>query len=401
MEMKKLLDYMQNHTEEFLSLLKETTLIETPTEGDKNDLAACRDCFAHMFSLLGFNSRVVPSGDARYGDHLLMEYGDGGQPLLIIGHYDTVYHKGSFSKDIWQIEGNRLIGPGVLDMKGGIVLTYMAIKALQSLDLLPAGKIAFFLSSDEEAGSHASRMHFETWARKSKAAFVVESSVGVEGDYIGGLKSGRFGRSTYTFAAQGKSAHSGLEPECAESALIELARQAVALEGLSDYGDLNKETDNTSVVTIGCTSMHSGDAGWPTIPGGGELSIDARFSTAELMAEYDKILREPKPFNPNVQIDVSGGIEKPPFDSGLPGNKALQERAVRIGKELGIEMAPRIVRSGSDGNFASATGCPTLDGMGVTGNYAHQPGKEYLRLDHIPFRGAFLAGMIAEVLNAR
>lgn len=389
-EAMQLQKYMRAHIDEYLEILREAVLIETPTEGDKGDLARCREYFAKVFSSIGFSTTLVSSNDERYGDHVMMEYGEGADQLLIGGHYDTVFPKGTFLPGLWQIDGEKLIGPGVLDMKGGNVLAFMAVKALQELDLMPSGKkIVVFLNSDEEAGSYSSHMHYKALAKKSKAAFIVESSVGVKGDSIGGIKSGRFGRGNYTFAAQGKPAHSGLDPRLAESALKELAQQAIVLEGMADYD---------KVVTIGCTCLKSGNAGWPTIPGDGELTIDARFSTMELMKEYDGIFRNIKPCNPNVKINVTGGIEKPPFDPDLPGNKALQQLAIQVGLELGVEITPGIVRGGSDGNFTASAGCPTLDGLGVTGGNVHQPG-EYMRTDHIPFRGALLAKMILEVLK--
>lgn len=182
-EAKMLLDYMENHSNEFLEVLKEAVLIETPTEGDKEDLKKCRDYFAKIFANIGFKCSVVPSNDSRYGDHLLMELGNGDEQVLFVGHYDTVYPKGTFG-ELWKQKGTKVWGPGILDMKGGDVQVYMVAKALKELKLLPENKkIVFFLSSDEEAGSYTSHMHYEELAKESKAAFVMEST---RGDYVGG-----------------------------------------------------------------------------------------------------------------------------------------------------------------------------------------------------------------------
>ncbi|MEN1967901.1 M20/M25/M40 family metallo-hydrolase [Lentibacillus sp. N15] len=386
-EAEMILDYMEKHSHEFLEVLKETVLLETPTEGDKEDLRRCRDYFAKTFSDIGFTCTVVPSEDSRYGDHLLMELGSGNEQVLFVGHYDTVYPKGTFG-ELWKQEGTQVWGPGVLDMKGGDVQVYMVAKALKELHLLPENKkIVFFLSSDEEAGSYSSHMHYEKLAKKSKAAFVMESA---RGDDVGGLKIGRFGRSNYTFVAKGRPAHSGQEPENAESGLMELAKQAVYLESL---------TDLEKVMTVACTCLTSGHAGWPTVPGDGELTIDARYSSAEMAAEYDKHFQDLKPYNPEVTITTKGGIEKPPFDEKDPKHQALYEKAKAVGKELGMEMEGIITRGGSDGNFTASVGCPTLDGMGMTGDYVHQPGKEYINTDHVAVRGAFVARMVLEVLR--
>ena len=268
-----LLAYMDRHLEEFVETLEGAVLLESPTEGDKNDLSLCRNYFEKIFSSIGFTCRVVPSDDPRYGDHLYAEYGEGEEQVLFVGHYDTVYPKGTF-QPLWRMEGGRAYGPGALDMKGGDVQVYMVAKALIELGLLPRKKkIAFFLSADEETGSLASRKHYEAHAARSSAAFVMESAMG---DYIGGLKIGRFGRGVYDFIAEGKQAHSGLEPYRAESGLKELARQALALEDLTFY-DRGSET-----VTVACTCLESGNSAWPTIPGDGHLTIDVRFSSEEL-----------------------------------------------------------------------------------------------------------------------
>lgn len=387
-EAELLMDYMEKHNYEFLRLLKESVRLESPTEGDKRALEKCRDFFAETFSEIGFTCTVVPSNDSRYGDHLLMELGTGDEQVLFVGHYDTVYAKGSFG-DLWKVEGTKVYGPGVLDMKGGDLQVYMVAKALKELRLLPDNmKIVFFLSSDEEAGSYSSYMHYEKLARKSKAAFVMESA---KGDDIGGLKIGRYGRSNYTFIAEGKPAHSGQEPEKAESGLMELAKQAIYLESLTD---LDKG------VTVACTCLESGNSGWPTVPGDGKLTIDARFSSAELATEYDELFNNLKPFNPEVKLIAQGRIEKPPFDEKKSEHKALYSKAIDIGKEFEMNMEGIITRGGSDGNFTASVSCPTLDGMGMSGDFVHQPGKEYINADHVAKRGAFVARMVLEVLRS-
>lgn len=382
-----ILEYMERHKDEYLSVLKEAVNIETPTEGDKKDLETCRNYFAALFAEVGFKCSVVPSNDSRYGDHLLMELGDGEEQLLFVGHYDTVYQKGSFGER-WKQAGAKIWGPGVLDMKGGIVQVYMVVKALKELHLLPSNKkLVFFLSADEEAGSYTSHSYYEKLAEKSKAAFVMEPS---SGDDAGGLWTGHFGRGNYTFTGEGTSAHSGLEPENADSALKELAQQAVYLESLTNLHE---------GVTVACTCLNSGNAGWPTVPGDGNLTIDARFSSEELAKEYDALFQNLKPYNPKVKLTVKGGIEKPVYDEKQSEHKALYETAKKVGKTLDMEMKGVMVRAGTDGNFTASVGCPTLSGMGMSGSYLHQPGKEYINTNHIAIRGAFVACMVMEILG--
>lgn len=429
---EQLLKYMEDHHQDFLAALEGAVRLESPTEGDPDDLIKCRNYFAELFRGIGFRVTTVKSIDPRFGDHLLMEYGkDAGvaadflsawwearienkdttspkwdklvggssNQILFGGHYDTVHDKGIFGEELWKIDGDHAIGPGILDMKGGDIQVYMIAKAFQELNLMPDdARIVFFLTSDEEAGSYGSSLLYQALASQSKAAFIVESSVGVEGDYIGGLKCGRFGRGNYTFEAHGTPYHSGLNPTLAESGLIELAKQAVLLEGMTYFDKFNPDTGENETLTIGCTCLESGNAGWPTVPGDGKLTIDARYSTGELAEKYDQLFHNMISFNPKVSITTSGGIEKPPFDKDLPENKVLQTLAKEVGLELGVEMHLGIVRGGSDGNFTASTGCPTLDGLGVTGGHVHQLG-EYINLSHVPFRGAFTAEMTLRVLE--
>lgn len=384
---KKLIDYMEKHTDEFLGILKDVVNLESPTQGEKKNLKMCMDYFEKKFSEIGFTSNVISSNDSRYGDHLLMELGEGDEQVLFVGHYDTVYKSGAFG-DTWRQEGTKIWGPGILDMKGGNVQVYMIAKALKELNLISKNqKITFLLTSDEEAGSPSSHRHYVELAKKSKAAFIMEPSLGSDS---GNLTIGRYARGNYTFVAEGQPAHSGQHPEKAESSLKELSQLAIYLESL---------TDLKKGVTIACTCLISGNAGWPTVPGVGELTIDARFSSAKLAENYDSLFQNLKAFNPEIEITTKGGIEKPPFDEKDPIHKDLYDNAKRIGKSFDLEIKGFVERAGSDGNFTASAGCPTLDGMGMTGNYLHQPDKEYINTNNVSVRGAFVARMVLEVFK--
>ena len=425
---------MQAHRQEYMDALEGAVRRETPTEGDHADLDACRAYFADLFRSIGFHVTEVKSLNQRFASHLLVEYGQGAGELaeelerwlasqgdgpvvcrekwspevggrtdriLFGGHYDTVHNKGIFGEP-WVIDGDHAVGPGVLDMKSGDTMVWFIVKAFQDLGLMPEGKrIAFLLSSDEEAGSYGSSEIYKFLSCHSKTTFIMESSFGItdiDSNYIGGIKCGRYGRGNYTFEAHGTPYHSGVDPTKAESGLIELAKQAVRLEEMTYFDKLNPETGEKETLTIGCTCLDSGNAGWPTVPGDGKLTIDARFSGARMAEEYDKFFHDLPSFNPNVKITTEGGLEKPPFDKNLPGNKALQAMALEVGKTLGVDMHLGIVRGGSDGNFTASTGCPTLDGLGSTGGHVHQIG-EYINISHMPFRLAFTAEMALRVLE--
>lgn len=384
---KNLKEYMEENYEIFVDMLKDVVHIETPTKGKKEDLEKCRKYFENKFSHLGFKCFTIPSNDDNYGNHLLMELGEGDEQILFVGHYDTVYDKGTFG-ELWKEKDSKIWAPGILDMKGGNVQVYMVAKALIDLDLIPENKkIVFLLTSDEEAGSPTSSKHYKEIARKSEASFIMEPTMG---DNIEDLTVGRFARGNYTFIAEGKSAHSGQEPESAESGIIELAQQAMYLENL---------TDLVNGVTVACTCLDSGNAGWPTVPGAGELTIDARFVSNDKAEEYDEIFQNLKPFNSQVKITTKGGIEKPSFEASDVQNKALYEKAKIIGEKLELNIEGSIGRAGTDGNFTASVGCPTLDGLGMTGNYLHQPGEEYINIKDVAVRGAFVASLVLEILN--
>ena len=208
---ENLREYMQAHLSDYLSALEGAVRRETPTEGDRADLDICRAYFAELFRSAGFQVTEIPSLDPRFAPHLLMEYGaDAGSAaqellswlsarkdtdapevwspevggrsgqILFGGHYDTVHDKGIFPQ-LWEIDGDHAVGPGVLDMKSGDVMVWLLVKAYQDLGLMPEGKrIVFLLTSDEEAGSYGSSALYRHMACRSEAAFIVESSVGVE-----------------------------------------------------------------------------------------------------------------------------------------------------------------------------------------------------------------------------
>ena len=424
-----------------MDALKGAVTLESPSEGETEDLNKCRNYFADLFRSEGFTVTEVETYSSKYANHLLVEYGknagdaaksfkawqdanretlnkikegtakstdlpqvswDGGSGNYVLfgGHYDTVQKKGAFG-DPWVETEDTVVGPGILDMKSGGILVWFVVKALKELNLFPEdGHVVFFLSGDEETGSKGSAEYYKEMARHAKAALITEPATGIVGldpNHIGGVKIGRFGRGNYTFVAEGTPYHSGINPTFAESALIELSLQAVRLEQMTFFDKVNPETGRPESVTVGCTHLEAGQAGQCTVPGDGVLSIDARYSTVALAEEYDKVFQNMVSFNPKVKIKTLGGIEKPPFDKDLPGNKKLQELVLEIGREFGVDMQLGMVRSGSDANFTSSTGCPTLDGVGVTGGHIHQPG-EFIFCDHIPFRAAFLAELTLRLL---
>jgi glutamate carboxypeptidase len=295
---------------------------------------------------------------------------------LCVGHYDTVFPIGTIKNMPFKIEKDKAYGPGILDMKGGIIMGYYAVKALQELDMLPEDKITFFINGDEESGSFNSSELIVKEARKNRYALILEPGQ----DEIGQVKIGRYGRCTYDITAYGKAAHSGSNPHHAISPLLELAHQLIRIHEMNDY---------EGGVTLTPTYIQAGIHGTCVVPEAGKVSVDVRARDGELLKKIHDVVMNLSPATSGIKLEIKGGIDKPP----LEGDKKLFETARELGAEIEIEVSGVISRGGSDGNFTAAAGVPTLDGLGMTGLELHTSG-EYININYIPKRTTMLARMI-------
>jgi glutamate carboxypeptidase len=320
----------------------------------------------------------------KFGNHLQVDFAghSSGKPLLLLGHLDTVYRMGTISKMPCRVAEGRVWGPGVLDMKSGIALLLHAIAALRSWNRnrLPR-PVRVLLVSDEEVGSESSRKITETLARQSAAVLVLEPAYGLQG----AVKTARKGVGEYGIKITGKAAHSGLDFEKGESAVIELARQIIAI---SNMVDLKRGiTLNVGIARGGTRSN--------VIPEEASAFVDVRVPTMKDAKAIDSKLHELKPFNPNCKIEVLGGINRPPMER-TAGIGALYEKAAGVAKELGWNLEEAAVGGGSDGNFTASLGIPTLDGLGAVGEGAHAS-HESIVISELPRRAALLARLIETV----
>lgn len=376
---EKILTYFKDHQKELLGLLKEFVELESPTYESKEASDKCGLFLQRIFKDLGFRIQVIPQ--TKCGDHIIAEYGSGEKGVLFVGHYDTVFPLGTLKTMPFRIDEDKAYGPGVLDMKGGILLGYYAVKALKELELLPNKKITFFFNSDEEPGSFTSSGLIVAEAKKNKHALILEpGNFPVLENELGRIKTARYGRGTYRIAVQGKSAHSGGNPEEAISAMTELAHQILKIQSMNDY---------EKGFTLAPTCMSSGIEGTCMVPGEGWLSMDVRFLNKEIAEEKNRQILNLKPILPGATIEVTGGIDKPP----LVADPALIKRAEEIGRELGMNIEGVVGRGGTDGNFTSGAGVSTLCGLGLTGRYIHNA-KEFIYTGHIPQRGALVARLL-------
>lgn len=361
----------------FLDLLRQAVELESPTYGDKQASDACCRFFQKLYEELGFTVKVIHQPDC--GNQCIAEYGDGPESLFLVGHYDTVFPMGTLKTMPWRVEDGKAHGPGALDMKGGFIQCWQALAILRDLGIAPRKKLRVFFNSDEEAGSPSSHERIMAEARNSVYSLILEPGL----KNLGDVKSSRSGRAVYKIIAHGRAAHSGIEPQNAASAILELAHIVPALDALNNPG-LN--------TTVSPTFVTAGIDNTATIPGEGRLTVDIRSTTAEELTRVCTAIEGLQPAVPGVRLEILGGLEKAPLEHTEP-NRALFLRANALARELGFELTGHAIGGGSDGNFTAMAGAVTMDGLGLTGEFSHNE-KEYVLLDHIPFRVALLARLI-------
>lgn len=369
---------MELYLEDFLNLLQELVLIETPTYGGLINMDNCADHIQNIFTNLGCNVRRIKNEDA--GDHLLI-YSPykGHDKVLVIGHYDTVYPIGTIKKMPFKIENEKVWGPGVVDMKGGIVQIFFALKILFELNLIPRKEVAILLTSDEEGGSTTSKELVKAEAQKSKYTLVLEPGF----PDINAIKTSRYARGVYQIEAFGVASHAGNCPEKGVNAIDEL----ISIKNKIDKWD---NINNGSTCTV--IQLNGGNAGASVVPDYATMKVDVRAKDNSLAEMIDSELHALKPVSNGAEILVTGGIEKPAleFDSK---NESLFHIAKEIAELFDISLIGKAVRGGSDGNFSFSAGSATLDGLGMTGDNLHNP-EEYILLHSITKRTAYLAGLL-------
>ena len=316
----------------------------------------------------------------KLGDSLEIRFGGqyrGESSVMLLGHLDTVWELGTLAKMPFKATRDRIAGPGLLDMKAGVVMALTAVEVLQETQLLRR-PITLLVHGDEEIGSPASRKLTEAVARKSAAVYVLEPAQGDAGAY----KTARKAVGLYHLHVRGIAAHSGVDFEKGHSAVVELARQIGVLQYMTD---LSKGiTVNPGVIGGGTGSNVIAAEAW--------AEIDVRLARKQDTAKLDRALRSLKPFDKSCTLTMSGGMNRPPMERSK-GTLALFQRAQCLAAEIGIPLEEAATGGASDGNFTAALGVPTLDGMGAVGAGAHAP-HEHLIRKHLAPRTALLAAML-------
>jgi len=299
--------------------------------------------------------------------------------ILALGHSDTVWPLGTLKTMPFRQSRGRLWGPGVLDMKAGLVFFAFAMRILRELDVPVRRKVVLQVNSDEEVGSPSSRLLTEDAARQSAAVLVLEPGTGLDGK----LKTARKGIGDYQITVRGRAAHAGLDFEKGANAVVEMARQ---IERIAGFTRLKQGiTVSPGVIQGGMRSN--------VVPAECHVEVDVRAPSAAAQRYLERQFASLKPFDKRCTVEVAGGLNRPPMERSA-GIQRLFQTARTLAEELGVTLEESSSGGGSDGNFTAALGIPTLDGLGAVGEGAHAP-HESILINRIADRTALLAKLVA------
>jgi len=374
---ERILDYARQQDELFVDMLREFVEAESPSSHPAVHKRT-RHSFMAALSELDYLVRETGTPDSPRHVYARPKQRDrSAATQLVIGHYDTVWPIGTLAKRPFEVDGNIIRGPGVFDMKGGLVQLIIALRALREFEQTPTILPVIFVNADEEIGSRTSTRFIRLLAQHADRAFVLEPALGDQGS----IKTERKGIGRFTITVYGKAAHAGLDPESGASAILELSHVIQKLFAMND-------ADKGITVNVG------------TVDGGVQPNVVAPHSTAVIdvrvptIADGDRIEQEIHGLTaevPGVRLHIEGAIGRPSMET-TPRNQVLWGRAKQIGAELGLKLSRARVGGGSDGNTTSQY-TATLDGLGPVGHGAHAE-HEFLYIDKTLERVALLAMLL-------
>lgn len=372
--MPELLDAARALTDRMAASVGDLVRVESPS----SDVEACRRVIDVAAEVAGEWTRA-PGRALTHGGRPVLQWGPTQPKVLLLGHLDTVWPLGTIERLPWSDDGERLRGPGVFDMKAGVV---QGLAALHLLGLGPDDGVGMLLTTDEEIGSGTSRDLVEDAARRARAVLVLEPSVEAE------LKSARKGTSWYVVEIRGRAAHAGLEPEKGINALAEGAN---LVRASLTWGEPALGTTVTPTTARAGTTDN-------TVPDRAVIGIDARAWSGEEQVRVDELVRGWRPSHPEASVAIiAGGINRP----AMPTSAAQPLLDLADGCVADLGLAPighRSVGGGSDGNFTAALGVPTLDGLGAVGDGAHAD-HEWVNRNGVAERAALVAAMVQRLLT--
>ena len=305
--------------------------------------------------------------------------------IMFLGHMDTVFPTGEVEKRPFAADGDRATGPGVCDMKGGLLVALHVLEALHHDGVLDQLSIGVCFNGDEEVGSSSSRQWIEAHARNSRRVFVFEPCRPGHRFVLQ-----RKGGGGYTITARGTSAHAGVEPEKGANAAVEIAHQTIAIQRFNDQAG---EGASAHVTVI------RGGEKTNIIPDEAQASVDVRVARKSDMAPVEAFFQSLPAHThvPGVTLTVSGGVGRPPME---PDERTLQlwHLFETRASEMGLKIDYIATGGCSDGNFTFAMGVPTIDGMGLVGANAHRQ-DEYVELGSIGPQIQLIASVCKTLCN--
>jgi glutamate carboxypeptidase len=372
--MNHVLLQLEKQLPEALRLLGQMVSMESPSF-DKTLTDEFVLFLGRKFREIGGEVDVLPAG--KFGNHLRVRFqGRSAARVLLLGHTDTVWPAGEIAKRPFKVEGGRALGPGVFDMKAGILLMWMALDAMKNTSGFE-NSVTLLLNSDEEVGSSSSRDLIESEARACRAVFVLEPSLPG-----GALKTARKGVGRFTVKAIGRAAHAGIDPERGVNAIEEISRQILKIQKMTDLG-------RGTTVTVGV--VHGGTRS-NVVPAEAAAEVDVRIASIEEGERVAKMIQDLAAELPGARLEIRGSVNRPPMERTSETDR-LFGLARRVGAKIGIDLKEGSTGGASDGNFTAALGVPTLDGLGPVGDGAHGV-HEWVDIASLPQRAALLAGLI-------
>jgi glutamate carboxypeptidase len=318
-----------------------------------------------------------PARLEEHGGRPVWRWGPEQPRVLMLGHLDTVWPIGSLARLPFLLEGDRMRGPGVFDMKAGVVQGWAALAMLEATEDLGVGML---LTTDEEIGSHASREVIRTSSERAEAVLVLEPSID------GALKTARKGTSWYAVDLSGRAAHAGLDPDRGVNALLAAAELASTVTG---WADAEKGTTVTPTILRAGTTAN-------TVPAEAHLMVDVRAWTTEEQVRIDRAFRAWSPEGAPAGVTIGGGVDRPAMEESASTDLFILAQG--LATDLGLApLHGRSVGGASDGNLTAANGIPTLDGLGAVGDGAHAD-HEWASIPAMAERAALLAALVRSLL---
>lgn len=368
-----LLGHLEQRLDDMLADLRELVEQESPSADKARVDRLAEFVAAYAERMTGARAEIVPQRES--GDHVRLRLAGDGPPVLVVGHFDTVWPAGTLAGMPFRVEGGLARGPGVFDMKGGLVQGLWAVRALRETGgRVPA--VTFVLNADEEVGSLTSRELIEAEAARAAACLILEPA------YRGALKTARKGVGMYEVEVTGKASHAGSEPFEGVSAIDEICRLTL---------DLHAQTSRESGTTVNVGVIEGGTA-VNVVAARAKIGVDLRVATRADGERMNRLILDLRPHDQRAAVRVTGGINRPPLER-TPRVVELYGHAARLAAELGLELGEASVGGGSDGNFCAAVNPSVIDGLGAVGDGAHAL-HEHLVVAEMPRRAALLARLL-------